>query len=99
MTITSLINTDKEIVYGGMFNSGCNTEPLKSKPYDTEPLKSEPLWIGDWLENGCRQTVSGWVYDAAKNKIGPQPYDDSDRSTNAESFRKTKVLKLNEQYE
>lgn len=107
MTITSLTNTDKEIVRGGMFNSGSMTKPSKSESHNTEPLNIEPskperLWIGDWLENGCREFAGGWVYDATKNKVGPQPYDNSDRSPNAELFRKKRgvlSLKPNEQYE
>lgn len=103
--IINLTNTNKEIVCGGMFNSGSRTKPSKSESHNTEPLniepsKSERLWIGDWLENGCREFAGGWVYDAKRNKLGPQPYDNSDRSPNAELFRKKwefSSLKLNEQ--
>ena len=93
--IINLTNINKEIVCGGMFNPGSKTKPSKSESHNTEPLtlntepsKSERLWIGDWLENGCREFANGWVYDAKRNKIGPQPYADSDMSPNAKAFRK-----------
>lgn len=93
--IINLTNINKEIVRGGMFNSGFKVKPSKPESHNTEPLalntepsKSEHLWIGDWLENGCREFANGWIYDAKRNKLSPQPYADSDMSPNAKAFRK-----------